>query len=280
MWRSAARRSGCTSACIRSLLVPTSTVCNVPSAVPTASVEPSGENAIACTSPRDEIARGRELLTRRGKREPAAYLTGQREFYGRVFKVGPGVLVPRPETELLVDRARARAAARPGLALLDVGTGSGCIAITCVLELEKARVTALERSPRALAYARANAERLGAAVEFLEGDGLAPVAGRKFDLVLANPPYVDPAVRATLAPEVLEFEPEEALFAPAGAPDHWAEHLARAAREVLAPGGLMLIELGHDQAPRLRDSLAPLGLPLSFTRDLERIERVLEIGPV
>lgn len=229
---------------------------------------------------RDEVVRGRELLTRRGKREPAAYLTGAREFYGRVFKVGPGVLVPRPETELLVDRARALAGARKGLTVLDLGTGSGCLAVTLALELADARVTAVELSARALEYARANAERLGATVEFLEGDGLAPVDGRRFDLVLSNPPYVDPAARTSLAPEVAEHEPPEALFAPQGRPDHWAEHLARAARARLAPGGSMLIELGFDQAPRLRVALADLGLPLAFTRDLERVERVLEVGPL
>lgn len=229
---------------------------------------------------REEIVRGREFLTRRGKREPTAYVTGQREFYGRTFKVGPGVLVPRPETELLVDRARAHAAGRAGLACLDLGTGSGCLAITLALELAEACVTASDLSARALAYARENASELAASVEFLEGDGLAPVAGRRFDLVLSNPPYVDPAQRATLAPEVAGFEPPEALFAPAGAPDHWALELARAARERLAPGGLLLVELGHDQAPRLRAPLQALGLPFAFTRDLERIERVLEIGPL
>ena len=104
--------------------------------------------------------------------------------------------------------------------------------------------------------------------------------GRRFDLVLSNPPYVDPAARATLAPEVAGHEPAEALFAPEGKPDHWAELLARAVRELLAPGGMLLVELGFDQAPRLRASLADLGLPFVFTRDLERVERVLEVGPV
>lgn len=229
---------------------------------------------------RDEVVRGRELLTRRGKREPTAYLTGQREFYGRVFQVGPGVLVPRPETELLVDRSRALAGERADLTVLDLGTGSGCLAITLALELAGARVTASDLSARALAFARANAERLGATVEFLEGDGLAPVRARRFDLVVSNPPYVDPATRAMLAPEVAEHEPAEALFAPVGKPDHWAELLARAARELLTPGGTLLVELGFDQAVRLRATLADLGLPLVFTRDLERVERVLEVGPV
>jgi len=229
---------------------------------------------------REEVVRGRELLTRRGKREPTAYLTGQREFYGRDFRVGPGVLVPRPETELLVDRARVHAGPRRGLTCYDLGTGSGCLAVTLALELDEAQVTASDLSARALEYARDNAARLGAKVEFLEGDGPAPVAGRRFDLVVSNPPYIDPAVRAALAPEVAGHEPAEALFAPAGSPDHWAMLLARAAPTLLAPGGVLLLELGHDQAARLRPALASLGLPLAFTRDLERHERVLELGPL
>lgn len=229
---------------------------------------------------REEVVRGRELLTRRGKREPTAYVTGQREFYGRAFKVGPGVLVPRPETELLVDRARFHAAGRTGLACLDLGTGSGCLAVTLALELPGACVSASDLSAKALEYARDNAARLGATVEFLEGDGLAPLTGRRFDLVVSNPPYIDPAERAALEPEVAGHEPPEALFAPAGDPDRWALALARAAPTLLAPGGVLLVELGHDQAPRLRTALEPLGLPLAFTRDLERHERVLELGPL
>ena len=229
---------------------------------------------------RTEVERGRELLTRRGKREPTAYVTGRREFYGRTFRVGPGVLVPRPETELLIDRARELAGARRELACYDLGTGSGCLAVTLALELAGSRVTASDVSTRALEYARANASELGATVEFLAGDGLAPVAGRRFDLVVSNPPYVDPAVRATLAPEVAAHEPAEALYAPAGEPDRWALLLARAARELLNPGGVLLVELGHDQAERLRATLAPLGLPFVFRRDLERHERVLELGPL
>ncbi len=227
---------------------------------------------------REEIARGRELLVRRARREPTAYVTGKREFYGRAFGVGPGVLVPRPETELLVDRARARLAGRSAPRIADVGTGSGCLAVTLALELVGSRVEAVDVSAAALVYARENATRLGATVEFRQGDGLAPLSGA-FDLIVSNPPYVDPAVRAELAPEVREHEPSEALFAPAGEPDHWALRLLSEARAWLAPGGWLLVELGHDQAARLAPTLAACGVPGHFTRDLERIERVLEVGP-
>src|SRR5688572_6805925 len=169
---------------------------------------------------RAEVQAARELFVRRGRREPTAYVTGKREFYGREFRVGPGVLVPRPETELLVDRARVRLAGRSQARVVDVGTGSGCLAVTLALECPGVEVVAIDASARALEYARENAARLGAAVEFLLGDGLDPFAG-SFDLLVSNPPYVDPSQRDTLAPEVREHEPAEALFAPAGDPDHW-----------------------------------------------------------
>jgi len=228
----------------------------------------------------DEIVRGRELLMRRARREPAAYVIGKREFYGREFRVGPGVLVPRPETELLVDLARARLAGREGARIADVGTGSGCIAITLALELAGSRVVASERSAPALEQARANAAHLGAQVEFRLGDGLAPLdEDAPFDALLMNPPYIDPAVRGTLEPEVRDHEPPEALFTPAGDPDHWVKRLAREAPGRLAPGGFLLVELGFDQAARLAPELGSLGAPGRFHRDLARVARVLELGP-
>jgi release factor glutamine methyltransferase len=228
---------------------------------------------------RSEVARARELLVRRGRREPAAYLTGRREFYGRAFRVAPGVLVPRPESELLVDRARSLVAGRRGARIAELGTGSGCLAITLALELETSRVLATDVSPRALALARENAAALGAAVEFRQGDFLAPLSGEApVDLLLMNPPYVDPAQAAALPPEVREHEPAEALFAPAGDPDHWVRRLLDEGLMRVAPGGRLLVELGHDQAPRVRALLAARGLAGRFERDLERVERVLEVA--
>ncbi|MEM7311327.1 MAG: peptide chain release factor N(5)-glutamine methyltransferase [Planctomycetota bacterium] len=226
---------------------------------------------------RDEVARARELLVRRAQGAPTAYLVGEREFYGRPFAVGPEVLIPRPETELLVDRARERAGERQGLRVLDVGTGSGCIAISLALELDEAEVLAVDISPAALAVARSNAERLGAAVELLEGDGLGPAAARgPFDLIASNPPYVDPKDAPTLAAEVREHEPATALFAPAGDPDHWVQRLVREAPALLAPGGALLIELGADQSERALAIAVDAGLEASVTPDLAGIPRVLE----
>lgn len=219
-----------------------------------------------------EIDRARDLLVRRGRREPLAYITGTREFYGRPFQVGPGVLIPRPETELVVDEAR-RVAAEFGereLRVADVGTGSGCIAITLALELPRARVTAFDLSPAAILCAQRNAELLGARIEIVEGDALEALAQPPpFDLVVSNPPYVEPAERGTLAPEVREHEPELALFAPERDPDFWARTLLERIR------GALVIELGHRQGARVLALAQELGWRASLARDLAGIERVL-----
>jgi len=230
-----------------------------------------------------EIDRARDLLVRRGRREPTAYITGVREFYGRPFKVGPGVLIPRPETELLVDVARgrfAKAAARaPRVA--DLGTGCGCIAVTLALELPGARVLAVDLSGAAVLCAQANARSLGADLRFVEGEGLAALdlATREdgpFDLVLSNPPYVAREERGTLAPEVAEHEPELALYAPAGDRDFWVRTLLERGRAWLAPGGMLLVELGLGQGAFARTLASDLGWTPRLHPDLAGTDRVLE----
>lgn len=236
-----------------------------------------------------EIDRARDLLVRRGRREPAAYILGGREFYGRSFKVGPGVLVPRPETEHLVDRARdiARERAAQGRPLLhaaDLGTGSGCIAITLGLEIEGLSVLAVDASSDALAYARENARALGAErVEIVEGDGFdvlertVRARGRAFDLLVSNPPYIPRSARGTLAPEVAEHEPAIALFAPDDDADHFVRRLIETRRELIAAGGTLLVELGHDQAARARALAGRAGAAAKLHPDYGGHERVLEI---
>jgi release factor glutamine methyltransferase len=237
-----------------------------------------------------EIDAARDLLVRRGKREPLAYITGEREFYGRSFRVGPGVLVPRPETEHLVDRAREIARERakrgdPVQTVADLGTGTACIAATLALEIPGAAVVAVDLSPLALAFARENAAKLGATVEFHEGDGFATLArivrerGRGFDLVCSNPPYIARRDRPTLEPEVRDHEPELALFAPDEDPDHFVRRLLEEGRSWLAPGGTLLVELGHDQAPRARALAASNGVAIRIHRDYGGHDRLLEILP-
>ena len=213
------------------------------------------------------------LVERRSAGEPIAYITGVREFYGRVFQVDQHVLVPRPETELLVDRALALDLPECAF-VLDIGTGSGCIAITLCMERPSWRVTAVDRSETALDIARTNRDALGAgSLELLHGSLYEPVESRRFDLIVSNPPYVA-AGDKHLSKGDVRFEPDLALVAGndgldlirliiAQAPDH------------LEPGGWLLLEHGHDQAAAVRDLLEVAGFErVESCCDLAGIERV------
>jgi release factor glutamine methyltransferase len=190
----------------------------------------------------------RELVRRRAEGTPVAYLVGRREFYSLSFRVTPDVLIPRPETELLVvallDRAR-RLATAGAVSVADVGTGSGIIAVCAAKYLPQAQVTAIDISPQALAVARANAEDLKVAerIELIEGDLLAALpAERRFDFIVSNPPYVSQAECDALARDVKLFEPRGALVAgPLGT--EVIERLIPQARARLVPGGMLLIEI-------------------------------------
>jgi release factor glutamine methyltransferase len=191
------------------------------------------------------------LIARRERREPMAYIRGVQEFWGREFAVGPGVLIPRPETELIVEEALRRAAKSVIESACDVGTGSGCLAVTLAAELPKVRVVATDISPAALDQAQANAERHGVAprVEFVLGEYLAGAA-EMLDLIVSNPPYVAERDHAALAPEVRQYEPSEALKA---GPDGLRNirELVRLAPAALRGGGLLIFEMGHDQSARV-----------------------------
>jgi release factor glutamine methyltransferase len=213
------------------------------------------------------------LLSGRAAGQPVAQLLGAREFYGRSFRITPDVLIPRPETETLVEAALQKLPPGRSQAVLDLGTGSGCIAVTLALERPATAVTAVERSPAALEVARANALQLGARVEFLSGDWFGPVAGRRFDLVVANPPYVaagDPHLRRG----DVRFEPAEALAAGAdGLRD--LRRIIDGAPASLCEGGWLLVEHGHDQSEACRDLLAGAGfVELLRLADLAGVPRV------
>lgn len=203
---------------------------------------------------------------------PVAYVTGTREFWSRPFTVTPDVLIPRPETELLVEAALARAA--PRAACLDLGTGSGAIALTLACERPDLRVTATDASGPALDVARANAAALGCEVGFGEGDWYGPVAGRRFDLVVSNPPYVA-AGDPHLGQGDLRFEPGGALSD--GSADGLASirAIVAGAAAHLEPGGWLLFEHGHDQARAARALLQGAGFSsLVCLADLAGIARV------
>ena len=221
-----------------------------------------------------ELAAFRELVKRRAAGEPTAYLVGRREFYGRTFRVDPRGLVPRPETELLVDAALA--ALPDSGAGLDLCTGTGCVAVTLGLERPAARVVAVDLSPDAAALARENASALGAAnVEVLEGDLYAPVpAGARFDVVVANPPYVPTGELPGLARE-LHREPRLALD---GGPDGLAiaRPLVAGAIGRLLPGGTLAVELHESHAEVLPRLCLEAGFATAeLRRDLAGLPRIV-----
>ena len=221
----------------------------------------------------DETQRSRfdALCERRADGEPLAYLLGEKEFHGLTLKVDPHVLVPRPETETLVDWAlELLVAMPPGAAVADLGTGSGAIALALAHARRDAHVCAADLSPDALAVARANGKRLGFAVEWLQGDWWSAMPGRRFALVVANPPYVAATDPHLLA---LRHEPQLALTSGALGLDALRE-LALGAANHLEPGGWLLLEHGHDQGIAVRALLREAGLANVTTRaDLAELPR-------
>lgn len=208
-------------------------------------------------------------LHERMKGKPTQYITKKQEFYGRDFHVEPGVLIPRPETELLVELALP--ALGPGARALDIGAGSGCVGVTLALE-SGARVFSTDISAAALSIASANAARLGARVGFVRGSLAAPFAAGVFDAVVSNPPYVPEESRDTLAREVRDWEPASALFAGADGLAIYPPLIADAAR-VLKPGGLLAFEFGFGQSEAIRGMLAGWHA-VEIHDDLARIPRV------
>jgi release factor glutamine methyltransferase len=204
-------------------------------------------------------SRFRELVRRRGEGEPVAYLVGHREFFSLRFRVTSDVLIPRPETELLVvqllDLAKREFSETAELRIADVGTGSGIIAICAAKHLPQAKVTAIDRSPAALAVARENAEQLGVAecVQLINSDLFSGIAvDQKFNIVASNPPYVSEAEFATLSPSVRTFKPSLALVAGARGTEV-IEHLAPQAAQRLHPGGWLLLEVSPMIEPAVRE---------------------------
>ncbi len=220
----------------------------------------------------EQISRFEKWVARRARQEPVQYIVGETEFYGLTLRVTSAVLIPRPETEHLVEAVLARVGRGAAVRICDVGTGSGAIAVALAHALPLARVMAVDLSAAALDVARENAERHGVAerVRLVESDLLHAVRGERFDVVVSNPPYV--AEGEVLEAQVREYEPREALFAgPTGMEIY--PRLIPEAWEVLAPGGWLLMEIGHGQ----REALAELLMGwdgVEFVADLQGIPRV------
>ena len=229
--------------------------------------------------PPAEAVRFRAAVDERARRRPLQHIVGTQAFWRQTFLVSPDVLVPRPETEVLVEQALERLGGRTAPVIVDVGTGSGCIALSLAAERPDAEVLATDLSPAALAVAAENARRLGlqTRVAFHAGDLLEPLAGRRgrVDLVVSNPPYVDPAELAALSPEVRDHEPRAALVA-ADPPYGIYERLAAQSAAILGPGGWLVVEVGQGMAEGVAERFRAAGLEVSgITRDLAGIPRAV-----
>jgi release factor glutamine methyltransferase len=222
----------------------------------------------------NEGARFDALLARRTRREPLAYVLGEWGFRRLNLKVDARVLVPRPETEIVVERCLALLTDVRGPEVLDVGTGSGAIALALADECADARVTAVDASPDALALARENTEATGLAdrVRLFQHDLTRGLGNAQYDLVVSNPPYVELDEIETLEPEVRDWEPRAALVAPG-----LTHTIARAAHEALKPAGWLVVEVHERRADDIGQTLRELGYAaVRITRDLAGRERVVE----
>lgn len=232
----------------------------------------------------DELLSGEQSMryeawvSRRARQEPVQYIVGEQEFYGLTMRVTPDVLIPRPETEHLVEATVERTPRDKSVEIADVGTGSGAIAVALAHALPLAHVTAIDVSSAALEVARENARRHGVAerVRLVESDLLDAMPGEQFFAVAANPPYV--AEGEELEPQVRDYEPRAALYAgPTGLEVY--RRLIPQAWEALVPGGWLLMEIGHGQRDSVAELLLPGGLghawqEVTFVPDLQEIPRV------
>ena len=224
-----------------------------------------------------------ELVVRRGAGEPAQYLTGHQEFYGLDFIVTPDVLIPRPETEFLIERVMnlVEDSKQDSPLIVDVGTGSGCIAVTLAKQLHRARLIATDASPAALDIARTNAERHGVRdrIEFLEGNLFAPLAKRGLegavDILASNPPYINEESSELLQREVRDWEPHEALFGGVDGLDFYRRLIAESPH-YLKPGGYIVLEIAFSQVDSISEMVKDSAFELvDTTRDLQGIPRTL-----
>jgi release factor glutamine methyltransferase len=219
-----------------------------------------------------ELATFRQLISRRARLEPVAYILGEWGFRRLMLKVDGRALIPRPETEIVVECCLERLSGLEAPRVLDVGTGSGAIALALVDEHPGVEVTAIDVSPEAVALARENAQAAGVEIDLFEHDLHTGLPGGEFDLVVSNPPYVAAEELATLMPDVRDYEPHVALVG-----EGVTEAVAAGARAVLRRGGWLVLEVHDDQAQGTRQALERLGyLDCTVTRDLAQRERVVE----
>ncbi len=220
----------------------------------------------------------KRLVQRRANREPLQYILGKAEFYGLEFRVTPAVLIPRPETELLVDAVieHFRQSTEKHPHIVDVGTGSGCIAVAIKYHLPEAHVVGVDVSQQALSIARENADTHGVAVEWVQADGIAFLTEQQhhWHAIVSNPPYIGEDEWPTLPPEVREFEPRTALLAGKTGLEFY-QQLVPVAYQSLVPGGMLVMEIGYRQGNALQQLLEQQGFQHPIVKDYQQHNRMV-----
>lgn len=220
----------------------------------------------------------REYVKRRVNREPIQYILGETEFYGFPFKVSPAVIVPRPETELLVDSVLEvlKEQKNPSVKILDIGTGSGCIAVALAKSFPDCSIWAIDKSDDALDIARTNADLNEVTIHFIEGDIFKDVSSfpTKFDIIVSNPPYVALKDLYKLDPEVRDFEPKEALFAGEDGLEFYKKFV-NMIPGILDKHGTIFLEIGYDQSDRLEEIYSDANYKVKFKKDYNQFDRIL-----
>ncbi len=226
----------------------------------------------------DKVIEFYGLLERRIKNEPIAYIVGEKEFYSRSFSVDRNVLIPRPETELLVEETIKAAEGIRNLVILDIGTGSGCVAVTIACELGESAIYATDISREALAVARKNSRKheTDKRIQFINGQLSDPFIKRAFDIVVSNPPYVTESEYLLLEPDVKDYEPRISLVA-GGDGLCFIREIISGAPRILKKGGWCLLEIGAGQSPTVKELFEESGFEeISSVKDLAGIERVVK----
>jgi release factor glutamine methyltransferase len=230
-----------------------------------------------------ELAKYRNFVQRRAKFEPVQYITGEQEFMGLTFQVTPATLIPRPETELLVERAIEEInnihVEHP--LILDTGTGCGAIAISIAQSCGSCQLTAIDNSEAALKIARENAKRVGVAgIEFIVADGLSfkPAGSDRYHLIAANPPYISKKDYDLLHPQVKDYEPEQALLAGHSGIEFYEKFISHA-QSILHPDGIILMEMGYDQVDEIKKLASQSEFQnFSFILDYQQKPRIVRIS--
>ena len=214
------------------------------------------------------------IIARVNNHEPLQYIFGEADFYGRKFKVDPTVLIPRPETELLIQEVLKNKFVAPRI--LDVGIGSGCIAITLKLEIPNAKVTALDVSDKALAVANKNSKALEANVEFIQGDFLRGLSLNEFDVIVSNPPYVCESEKESMNRNVLAFEPHQALFVPNDDALIFYKAIAVKGKTILKPKGKIIVEINERFGKETKELFEGAGFnSVQIIKDLDGKDRIV-----